>query len=113
MQYATNVKIFGLWDWQEVIVGSVLEIIRKTKKHLLVEVPTGHGKSVIICSLARTLYDTDPKCKIYITTQTSYLKHHLFVKYGEEEISLEYPDKGSDEQRIEFITFGDLCRLDE
>ena len=68
MLYSNNVRIFGLWDWQEVIVSSVLEIIRKTMKHLLVEVPTGHGKSVIICSLARTLYDTDPKSRIYITT---------------------------------------------
>ena len=55
--YADNSQIRGLWDWQKVIAGSVLHLYFVEKSNILVEVATGHGKSVLICAIARAIYN--------------------------------------------------------
>ena len=55
--YADNSKIRGLWDWQKVIAGATLYFYFVEKSNILVEVAAGHGKSVLICAIARVIYN--------------------------------------------------------
>ena len=110
-EYSNNAEISGLWDWQAVIACSTLYLLYHLNSNVLVEVPTGHGKSVLICAIARAIYDRNPSQQIFITTQTSYLKHHLCIKHGEKQISVAFPSHGDKRQRITFIKFDELVQI--
>jgi superfamily II DNA or RNA helicase len=50
------------------------------KKNNIIQVPTGHGKTIIIAALARALCDQD-NGKVVVVTMNTYLNHHAFNKY--------------------------------
>ena len=57
-------------------------IISEIKNNMVIELPTGHGKTPIISCLAKCLADTYPDNKIFIVTMNSYLVHHAYENYS-------------------------------
>jgi hypothetical protein len=74
------------------------------KRSIVAEVPTGHGKSLLICALAlhlSKLHAADGK-KIYVVCQDSYLKYCLHKNYGPKIISVALPSTVSSDHSIIF-----------
>jgi superfamily II DNA or RNA helicase len=49
IEEAKNIR---LYDWQKVIISFVRFITQTLQKNIVVELPTGHGKTHIIAALA-------------------------------------------------------------
>ena len=45
-------KSFRLYDWQKIIVLFVRFITESLHKNVVIEIPTGHGKTIIIAAIA-------------------------------------------------------------
>jgi CRISPR/Cas system-associated endonuclease/helicase Cas3 len=45
-------KSFRLYDWQKIIVSFVRFITESLHKNVVIEIPTGHGKTIIIAAIA-------------------------------------------------------------
>ena len=50
-----NEKTFRLYTWQKIIVSFVRFVTNSLKKNIVVELPTGHGKTLIIAALAMAI----------------------------------------------------------
>jgi len=74
----TGITLYG---WQKEIVQHAYYISKDVKKNIVIQVPTGHGKTIIIAVLAKALCEKD-KSKVVVVTMNNYLNHHALNKYG-------------------------------
>jgi len=57
-------------------------IISEMNNNIVIELPTGHGKTPIIACLAKCIADTYPDCKVFVVTMNSYLVYHAHENYA-------------------------------
>jgi type I site-specific restriction endonuclease len=75
---------FGPFDWQELLITFIAVCMTKEKKHVMMQMTTGYGKSPTASVLAKLLIDTTDHNVIFVCL-TPYLKHTALARYGWEQ----------------------------
>ena len=80
------------------------------QKNVVVDVPTGFGKSLILAVLSKYLIDNDPECIVVVVTLNEYLLLTALHEYSWAKHACRWPsaDKG---KRIYYAQFADLQKI--
>lgn len=72
-----NEKSYRLYDWQKIIISFVRFVTNVLHKNIVVDIPTGHGKNIIIDALALTIAK-DPKKILLLVSMKPFLSQCEF-----------------------------------
>lgn len=98
---------FVPYDWQELIIATVTTCHRKNKRPMMLNLPTGLGKSIVAYCVALILCNV-LKTKVLLVSQNTHAKMTSFSKYADKKLSDMFPARLAGHKSILHVTFNEL-----